>query len=124
MDTTVDLHRFRLADLLANLSDELRQAQQRAASDNNADVFRVTGCTVELGVTWERNDEGAVEFSVVKLSGASRAETESIIISLEPAGERGAGGGHPLTKDNLAQRNRRQCGSVLRKQERSEQRGP
>lgn len=90
MSTITDQQTFRLADLLANLSDELREAQQRAASDQKEDVFRLKGCTVELGVSWERNAEGAVEFWVVKLGGgASRAETESIIISLEPAEERG-----------------------------------
>lgn len=89
MDTTLELETFRLADLLANLSDELREAQQRAAGDRKEDIFRLKGCTVELGVTWERNAEGKVEFWVVKLGGgASRAETESIIISLEPAGDR------------------------------------
>lgn len=90
MDTITGQQTFRLADLLANLSAELREAQQRAVNDQEEDVFRLKACTVELGVTWERNAEGAVEFWVVKLGGgASRVETESIIISLEPAGERG-----------------------------------
>lgn len=88
MDTITDQETFRLADLLANLSDELREAQQRAANGKKEDVFRLKGCTVELGVTWERNSEGAVEFSVVRLGeDASRFETESIIISLEPVSQ-------------------------------------
>lgn len=87
--TVLDPQTFRLADLLANLSEELREAQQRAVDDRKEGVFRLKGCTVELGVTWERNAEGAVDFWVGKPGGgASRSETESIIISLEPAGER------------------------------------
>ena len=94
MDTTLELQTFRLADLLANLSDELREAQHRAAKAQKEDVFLLKGCTVELGVTWERNEEGAVDFWVTKLGdGVSRFDTESIIISLEPAAERSGDGG-------------------------------
>ena len=85
--SAVDPSKLRLSDVLADLADELRKAQRKAAADNKPDVFRLSGCTIELGVSWETKAEGGVEFWVVRLGGgAARAETESIILPLEPVG--------------------------------------
>ena len=81
----VDSSKSRLSDVLANLADELREAQLKAVAENKADVFKLSGCTIELGVSWETKADGGVEFWVVKLgAGEARAETESIILTLEP----------------------------------------
>jgi hypothetical protein len=84
----VDSSKLRLSDVLADLAGELRKAQRKAAADSKPDVFKLSGCTIELGVSWETKAEGGVEFWVVKLGGgAARAEAESIILTLEPVGE-------------------------------------
>ena len=83
----VDSSKSRLSDVLADLADELRKAQQKAVADNKGDVFKLSGCTIELGVSWETKAEGGVEFWVVRLDGGqARADTESIILTLEPLG--------------------------------------
>lgn len=52
-------------------------SQKRDTGARKRDSFRVKGCTIEVGATWERNSEGAFEFWVTRRGeGVSRLGTE------------------------------------------------
>jgi hypothetical protein len=84
--------RYPLADLMAVLAAELREARDRAVGDQLDDVVKVKECQVELGFTWERKAEGAIEFFVFKLGGGiGKADTQTLTVTLEPIGDIAAG---------------------------------
>jgi hypothetical protein len=84
--------RYPLADLMAVLAAELREARDRAVGDKLDDVVKVKECQVELGFSWERKGEGGIEFFVFKLGGGiGKADTQTLTVTLEPIGEIVAG---------------------------------
>ena len=84
----VDSSKSRLSDVVADLAEELRRAHLKTSADNKGDIFKLSGCTIELGVSWAKKAEGGVDFWVVRLgAGAARAESESIILTFEPQEE-------------------------------------
>jgi hypothetical protein len=94
-----DEQRWPLVDMVAALSDQLREAQRRAGPGDSPDALHLKECTVQLGMSWDKKAEGGVQFWVVKLGGGvSRSDTETITLVLEPAaGSVGAGTGSGST---------------------------
>jgi hypothetical protein len=81
-----DVDRWPLVDMVAALSDQLREAQRRAGPGDSRDALLLKECTVQLGMSWDKKGEGGVQFWVVKLGGSvSRSDTETITLVLEPA---------------------------------------
>lgn len=77
--------KFPLADLIAALGRDLREAQRRAAEDDRADLLKLKECSIEVGVTWERKGEAGLELWVVKLGGGvDKTNTQTISITMEP----------------------------------------
>jgi hypothetical protein len=76
---------YPLADLIKALGMELREAQRRAKSDDQGDLLKLKECSVELGVTWEKNAEGGIDIKVFKLGGGiGKQDTETLSVTLEP----------------------------------------
>lgn len=79
---------LRLRDVLEQLGDELREAQAAALKDSKPDLMKVKECTVELGLTWEAKGSAGVEFWVFELGGElSRANSQTVTLTLEPIGD-------------------------------------
>jgi hypothetical protein len=79
---------LRLRDVLEQLGDEIREAQAVALKDGKPDLMKIKDCSVELGLTWEAKGTAGVEFWVFKLGGeASRSNTQTITLTLEPIGD-------------------------------------
>jgi hypothetical protein len=80
---------FPLADLLSELSKNLREANRRAVVDakrGKQPLVRVEAAEVELGVTWERTATGGIDIKVVKLGGdVGRSDIQTLTVRLVPA---------------------------------------
>ena len=83
---TADEERWPLVDMVAALSDQLREAQERAGRGDRQDALVLKECTVQLGMSWDVKGEGGVQFWVVKLGGSvNKGNTETITLVLQPA---------------------------------------
>ncbi len=83
-----DKEQFPLADLIAGLGREIREAQRRASGDDKKDLFKLKECEVEVGINWSKTGSGGVEFWVVKLGGeVTKENTQTIKVALEPLGD-------------------------------------
>ena len=75
--------RFPLADVLANVAEELVRADEMARSRGRA-VMQFEECEVELAVTVEVEAEGGFKVWVVNLSGkAKREEANSLRVKMK-----------------------------------------
>jgi hypothetical protein len=78
--------KFPLADLIEQLGDEIREAQRRAQA-KTPHLLKLKECTAELGVEWDFDGSGGVEFWVVKLGGeVTKQNTHTVSVTLEPVG--------------------------------------
>jgi hypothetical protein len=83
--------RFPLADLIAVLGSELREAERRAAQ-SGARSLQLKECSVQMGIQWEKKGSGEIDVWVVKLGGdLTKQNTELITITMEPFDEPEAG---------------------------------
>jgi hypothetical protein len=94
-----DEDRWPLVDMVAELADQLREAQRRAGPADAPGALLLKECTVQLAMSWDKKAEGGVQFWVVKLGGSiSKTNTETITLVLEPAAAgAGAGAGSEIT---------------------------
>ena len=77
---------FPLVDIVENLSDQLRDAQERAAESEKESILALAECRVELALTWERRKEGGIDFRVVKLGAeGTRSRVQTISLTMVPA---------------------------------------
>ena len=84
--------RFPLADLVAVLGSELREAERRAA-ESGARTLQLKECSVQMGIQWDKKGSGEIDIWVIKLGGeVTKANTELITITLEPFQEPARGG--------------------------------
>jgi len=84
--------RFPLADLIAVLGSELREAERRAAQ-SGARNLQLKECSVQMGIQWEKKGTGEIDVWVVKLGGdLTKQNTELITITMEPFEQPAAGG--------------------------------
>ena len=84
--------RFPLADLIAVLGSELREAEQRAAQ-SGARTLQLKECSVQMGIQWDKRGSGEIDIWVVKLGGdVTKQNTELITITMEPFQEPERGG--------------------------------
>ena len=84
--------RFPLADLIARLGSELREAERRAAR-SGARNLQLKECSVQMGIQWEKKGSGEIDIWVIKLGGdITKENTELITITMEPFLESGRGG--------------------------------
>jgi hypothetical protein len=82
--------RFPLADLIAVLGSELREAERRAAR-SGARNLQLKECSVQMGIQWEKRGSGEIDVWVVKLGGdLTKQNTELITITMEPFEEQAA----------------------------------
>ena len=87
-----DRQRFPLADLIAVLGSELREAERRAAK-SGASNLQLKECSVQMGIQWEKKGSGEIDVWVVKLGGdLTKQNTELITITMEPFDQPAAGG--------------------------------
>lgn len=76
--------RFPLADLIAVLGAELREAERRAAQFG-ARNLQLKECSVQMGIQWDKKGSGEIDVWVVKLGGElNKQNTELITITMEP----------------------------------------
>jgi Trypsin-co-occurring domain 2 len=84
--------RFPLADLIAVLGSELREAERRAA-ESGARTLQLKECSVQMGIQWDKRGSGEIDIWVVKLGGElTKQNTELITITMEPFQEPDEGG--------------------------------
>jgi hypothetical protein len=80
-----DNEQFPLADLIRSLGNEIREAEERARADGQADLLELKECEVEVAVQFEKKGDAGVEFWVVKLGGElTKANTQTIKLTLAP----------------------------------------
>ncbi len=83
--------RFPLADLIARLGSELREAERRAA-EAGARNLQLKECSVQMGIQWDKKGSGEIDIWVVKLGGElTKENTELITITMQPFQELGQG---------------------------------
>jgi len=76
--------RFPLADLIARLGSELREAERRAA-ETGARNIQLKECSVQMGIQWDKKGSGEIDIWVVELGGElTKENTELITITMEP----------------------------------------
>jgi hypothetical protein len=76
---------FPLIDVVEALSDQLREAQRRAAASDKPSVLTLKGCTVELALSWEKTGSAGIDFKVIKLDGGvDRTRMQTITLTMEP----------------------------------------
>lgn len=106
---------FPLADLLSELSKNLREANRRAVVDakrGKQPLVRVESAEVELGVTWERSATGGIDIKVVKLGGdIGRSDIQTLTVRIVPASsERDRDPAHEHVPDLVVGRDDTQSG--------------
>ena len=86
-DPGASQQRFPLADLIAVLGSQLREAERRAAQ-SGARNLQLRECSVQMGIQWEKKGSGEIDVWVVKLGGdLTKQNTELITITMEPFDE-------------------------------------
>jgi Trypsin-co-occurring domain 2 len=75
--------RISIAELLAYVSDELRELQQAAAKTGNTPFMRFQECELELAVEAEKSVNGELKVYLLKLGGsAKKAESHTIKVKM------------------------------------------